>query len=153
MALIVLDLNGTVCHTKYGGAGGDFKVQRKAVTLRPFLDTFLEHIVANYDVAVWTCNGQSYANELVLKVFGRWAHSVRFVWNQSHCTVGDGREPWIKDLGKIDYDGAVFLVDDDADKCALQPAQHIPVDAFEGDKSDTALLALIGAVHRRAATC
>lgn len=149
--LVVLDLNGTLCHTEYNGRHGDYHVQRKAVTERPFLHTFLDHVFANYEVAVWTCNSERYANELVRKLFGRRAAGVRFVWNQTHCTrISDDTEPWIKDLSKIKHGGPVILVDDNKIKGRLQPDNTVCALTYNGDGEDTHLLHLIEEIHKRA---
>lgn len=93
--LVVLDMNGVVCATDYDGevygpkgAGipCDFMVKRKHVYVRPFLHTFLAHLFANYDVAMWTSNTPGYAIPIAKNTLGPYYRDLKFLWTSKECT-------------------------------------------------------------------
>ena len=143
--LVILDLNGTLCTTDYQNQTygnlklePDFNVYRKFVYLRPFIDTFLDHLFANFDVAVWTCNSQRYATGLAKEVFRHYFPQLKFVWDQTDSTpLIEGSDEWVKDLRKVwerfpQYDSkTTVLVDDSPTKAGLYPNNLIQITTYQ----------------------
>lgn len=151
--LVVFDLNGCLCKTDYDGkefgAKGpcDFKVRRKHIYVRPFIHTMLAEVTANYDIAVWTCNGKPYALPLARALFGQYYSQLKFVWTSDNCTVDAVSGEMTKDLDKItSHCGRdIVLVDDtDTKKVGTSGSGLVHIQSFIPfvERIDVALLGL-----------
>lgn len=126
--LVVLDMNGVLCYTDYDGLTygpksvhrleSDFKVRRKHVFVRPYIHTALSHLFANYDVAVWTSNGDSYALPIIQNCLGHYAKELKFLWTAKDCDVDSGTGVITKNLDKISgyRPSDIVLIDDTPSK-------------------------------------
>jgi hypothetical protein len=161
--LVVFDLNGCLCKTdfdgkEYGNMGYDFKVRRKNVYVRPFTHTMLATVTANYDIAVWTCNGRQYAEQIAKQIFRRYFSSLRFLWTAEECDLTPGSTNanecnMRKNLRKIfnccGDTSLVVMVDDTEEKilkCNVDGriSKLVVISTFfpRGDNIDTELLDL-----------
>jgi len=70
--LLVLDLDETLVHATSPPLGRpcDFMTEEFFVYVRPGLTEFLEGIVNDFEVAVWTSSSEAYARQFTQRAFG-----------------------------------------------------------------------------------
>ena len=145
--LLVLDLDETLVHAREIPLElpEDFRVGPYFVYRRPHLDTFIARVRDHYDLGVWTSSGQSYAAQIIERIFP--ADSLAFRWSHGRCTLvrdgsGKGYET-VKDLVKLKRRGyrldCVVAVDDTPAKYARSYGNLVTVREFLGDPADTEL--------------
>lgn len=134
--LFVLDLNGTIVdstHKKRAGVPHDTKVRFKFVYFRPHMKQFLDFLLDNFSVAIWTSNAQENAVESAHQIFGDRASELEFVWSRDHCVTFDRHEQYRseKRLDKLweSFDGKynplnTFIVDDSPEKIVGSGREH-----------------------------
>ena len=148
MKLLVLDLDETLVfasETKLARAE-DFRVAEFFVYKRPGLDTFIEYILQEFKVAVWTSSSATYAEIVIKEIFIK-PQRLEFAWSRQRCTwksdpeLGSGY--WIKDLKKVRKLGyslnSILIVDDSPRKLERSYGNYIRVSAFCGDPGDKEL--------------
>ncbi|KAI8830330.1 HAD-like domain-containing protein [Chytriomyces cf. hyalinus JEL632] len=100
--LVVLDLNGTLVdrltkqHERKMASQNalcpkysDLTLERCRVFLRPYLDVFLQFLLDNFHVAVWTSAVAKNAHpmtEFIMEPFGG-AEALEFVWDRDQCIL------------------------------------------------------------------
>ncbi len=149
--LLILDLDETLLFATeerlaYPEA---FVVGTCYVYPRPHLDRFLAACAVHFDLAVWTASSESYAAEVVAKIFEA-GPPPKFVWARDRCTMRsdpDTREMYrVKDLKKVRAQGYplehVIVVDDTARKHERNYGNLVIVHPFEGDDADDELIHL-----------
>ena len=145
--LLVLDLDETLVHARHDRLGHqeDFTVGPYFVYRRPHLDRFITEVAALFDLAVWTASGETYAAQVVAKIFP--SGSLKFVWSSQRCTtVRDwttGNYITIKDLSKLKKNGyaleSIIAIDDTPSKYARSYGNLVTVREFVGDTRDDEL--------------
>jgi TFIIF-interacting CTD phosphatase-like protein len=156
MKLLVLDLDETLVfasETKLARAE-DFRVAEFFVYKRPGLDTFIEYILQEFKVAVWTSSSANYAESVIKEIFLE-PQRLEFAWSRQRCTrksdpeLGSGY--WIKDLKKVRRLGhslkSILIVDDSPRKLERSYGNYIRVSAFCGDPGDKELGKLESYLH------
>jgi len=142
--LLILDMNGVlILRNKERKDEGDS---------RPYLEEFLymifEELKDRIEVAVWSSMMEHNLYPLVKFVFGEYAHSLAFVWDQKACTekwVPGLHKPllrkdlhWLRQTAWSSYlPGHVLLVDDDPIKCtANQRGTALHPTSWNGERQD-----------------
>lgn len=159
--LLILDLDETLIHSEYVPDSeshlvdfdfmmdydkGSYYYTKK----RPFLDKFLTYAFENFDVAVWTAAGETYAN-LVLQNIGVDKSNLKFFYTKENCTIKVdyvcSQYYGVKNLQKLrkkGYDLDQVLIVDDVQKTAVNNYGNlILIKPFTDDTQDTELLKLI----------
>jgi RNA polymerase II subunit A small phosphatase-like protein len=85
--LLVLDIDETLVHARESPLAHDedFCVGAYFVYRRPGLDEFVTSMLDTFDVAVWTSSGESYAAQVLERIFPPGA--LKFVWSSKRCTT------------------------------------------------------------------
>lgn len=139
--LLVLDLDETLVYAS------EFELERAAdfracgyhVYRRPHLAEFIDHVLARFEVGVWTSSGRIYADAIVAELFP--AESLRFVWASERCSI---TRDWTtgyylnrKPLKKLKRRGyrleQVIAIDDTPSKHACNYGNLVRVDEYLGD--------------------
>ncbi|KAK9766745.1 hypothetical protein K7432_003972 [Basidiobolus ranarum] len=140
--LLILDLNGTLLVRNK---------QTKAIYLRPFVPEFVDFILENFSVLVWSSAMPDNVNRMVLHVFQQ-RHSLLInAWNRTHLRLSQSnyyrKVKVVKDLSwvweKYPHWNSTntILIDDSEHKGQLQPHNHICLREFvKGDENDKELL-------------
>ena len=132
--LLILDMNGLLCHRKHvselhGGIPEEILVlaQRRGnqfVWARPYVDEFLRYCVDRFDVAIWSSATQQRLMEFMPAVVAEDVYRrLAFVWSQDQCDH-DTQDPtlWKKDLRRVykhfpqQQEEDVLLLDDVVEK-------------------------------------
>ena len=149
--LLILDLDETlVSASRKPGEHYDFQVAEYYVVERPHLGHFLEQVCEWYAIAVWTSSGQSYADELVPRIFPTPAR-LEFCWAAPRCTrrydLDLHQHYAVKDLKKVRRRGyhieRVLMIDDSPEKLERNYGNHLQISPFEGDRDDRELMAVL----------
>ncbi len=119
------------------------------------MEDFLEHSQKSFDLAVWTSSSPDYALVAVQKLFPE-SYPLECVWTSKRCTHRlnlETFEPyWVKDLRKVKRRGyrleQVLMLDDSSEKLERHYGNWLPIKAFEGDESDTALRDVLSTLER-----
>ncbi|SDZ28211.1 carboxy-terminal domain RNA polymerase II polypeptide A small phosphatase [Variovorax sp. YR634] len=145
--LLVLDLDETLVHATENALGHDedFRVGPYRVHLRPHLADFVSNVLAQFKVGVWTASGESYALQIVERIFP--SGTLEFVWSSARCTTTrdwtTGEYQSIKNLQKLKSKGypleSIIAVDDTPSKYARSYGNLVTVREFVGDRSDAEL--------------
>lgn len=145
--LLVLDLDETLIHATEETLGHDedFRVGPYRVHLRPHLSDFVSGMLTQFKVGVWTASGESYAAQVVERIFPSGA--LEFVWSSKRCTTTrdwmTGEYQSIKNLQKLKSKGypleSIIAVDDTPAKYARSYGNLVTVREFVGDRSDAEL--------------
>lgn len=142
--VLVLDMDETLIHT----SDVCFSQTLEYITVevdglvgyaykRPHVDYFLEKVVRDFDVYIFTAGSQAYAQQILDKLCPFIPESHRFY--RDSCTVVSGR--CFKDLRLIHNNFAeIVLVDDSADASAFYPRNTVSIPAWNGNISDSQLL-------------
>ncbi|KAK9762805.1 hypothetical protein K7432_011111 [Basidiobolus ranarum] len=140
--LMILDLNGTLLVRNK---------KSKAIYMRPHVPEFVEFILKNFAVIVWSSAMPDNVYRMILKVFKQRQSLLLDVWDRSHLRLNQKdyfrKVDVIKDLSWIwekhtywDSTNTV-LIDDTEHKGQLQPNNHICLREFmKGDINDKELL-------------
>jgi RNA polymerase II subunit A small phosphatase-like protein len=158
--LLVLDLDETLVHASEVELGrpADFRVHDYHVYRRPHLQAFLDHVLARFQVGVWTSSSPRYAEAVVAAVFP--PRTLRFVWASPRCSLS---RDWIsghylprKRLAKLKRHGyrleRMLAVDDTPSKHAQNYGNLVCVREFLGeDEHDDELLRLMAYLDTLAA--
>jgi len=145
--LLVLDLDETLVHATEETLAHDedFCVGPYRVHLRPHLSSFVSHVLERFRVGVWTASGESYAAQIVERIFPN--GSLEFVWSSKRCTMArdftTGGYQTLKNLQKLKTRGypleSIIAVDDTPSKYARSYGNLVTVREFLGDRSDAEL--------------
>lgn len=145
--LLVLDLDETLIHASEVELAHpeDFRFGPYFVYRRPHLSEFLKTVLADFDVAVWTSSGETYATAIIEQLFAPGA--LKFLWSSQRCTtVRDwlsGNYTVIKNLSKLKRLGyaleSIIAVDDTPSKYARSYGNLVTVSEFLGDPADAEL--------------
>jgi TFIIF-interacting CTD phosphatase-like protein len=145
--LLILDLDETLIYATKSPLDrpGDFTVGPFVVYRRPFLSEFLDRIASHFELAVWTSAGSEYAAEIAAQVFSD--YTLRFLWSAARCTQRTNHETFerytVKDLRKVTRLGfsleRMLMIDDSPEKLERNYGNHIWVQPFEGDLTDSEL--------------
>ena len=145
--LLVLDLDETLIHATEDKLDHDedFRVGPYRVHLRPHLPDFVKSVLAEFRVGVWTASGESYAAQVVERIFP--SGTLEFVWSSARCTStrnwATGEYQSIKNLQKLKSKGypleSIIAVDDTPAKYARSYGNLVTVREFVGDRSDKEL--------------
>lgn len=137
----------------------DFELNVYKVYIRPYLSQFLESIITDFDVAVWSSASDDYVHQAVTCIFPQ-DYPLLFVWGRSRCTLrrqsifdqmdfmyASDHLNYVKRLKKIKksfgipfYD--MLIVDDTPSKSVENYGNAIYPKAFKGEKDDAELLLL-----------
>lgn len=157
---LMLDLDETLIYAS------EFELDRPAdfhaagyhVYRRPHLSTFLEHVLARYDVGVWTSSGRIYAEAMCAALFP--PRTLRFLWSRERCSIGrdwdSGEYVDRKRLQKLKRHGyrleRIVAIDDTPAKHAHNYGNLVCVSEYLGeDPHDRELLHLIAYLEHLAA--
>jgi RNA polymerase II subunit A small phosphatase-like protein len=147
--LIILDLDETLV---FGfplplGRPPDFRTSEGSfVYRRPGLERFIEYCLGSFHVAVWTSAAETYAGDVVRKIFPD-PKALAFFWARDRCTEKfDQRLDaffWIKDLGKVKKLGfaleRILIIDDSAEASQQNLENLILVGEYKGQLEDDEL--------------
>jgi hypothetical protein len=92
--LLVLDINGLLVDTYYGGDNTvppprrpcDVRIGSKLVYKRANCDKFIDFCLQNFVVGVWSSARKDDVNDFVDFLFKSPKQQPAFVWHQEHCT-------------------------------------------------------------------
>jgi len=148
--LLVLDLDETLVHatelrleyTEHFRVGSYFVYQR------PNLADFITTVAKDFNVAVWTSSGETYADKVIERIFP--SGLLQFIWSSKRCTTvrdwNTGQYMIIKNLAKLKKHGyaleRIIAIDDTPSKYARSYGNLVTVREFVGDPADTELLLL-----------
>ncbi|KAI3641629.1 hypothetical protein MIR68_000326 [Amoeboaphelidium protococcarum] len=123
----------------------DFKVQQRAVFLRPSVDKFMKTLFdQGFHVALWTSAEHRNVIGIVPHLVG--ANSFKFIWCKEECEMvgweSKHKPAVVKDLSKVWDSDAInpdklfndtntILFDDSVAKTARNPSNAIIVDKFD----------------------
>lgn len=149
---LMLDLDETLLYASEVELGrrADFLALGYHVYRRPHLQTFLDHVLARYDVGVWTSSGRRYAEAVCATLFP--PRSLRFVWSSERCSLSrdwnTGDYLNRKRLQKLKAHGyrleRLLAIDDTPSKHAQNYGNLVCVSEYLGeDPHDDELLRLI----------
>jgi RNA polymerase II subunit A small phosphatase-like protein len=150
---LMLDLDETLVYASEIelGRAADFQALGYHVYRRPHLQTFLDHVLARYDVGVWTSSGRRYADAVCAALFP--PQALRFVWSSERCSLSrdwtTGEYLNRKRLQKLKTHGyrleRLLAIDDTPSKHAQNYGNLVCVSEYLGeDPHDDELLRLIG---------
>jgi TFIIF-interacting CTD phosphatase-like protein len=149
--LLILDLDETLLYATEEPLGfqEDFIVGPYSVSLRPFLKTFLDYCLDNFEVAIWTSSTEEYALEIIKQLLPSLT-TLSFLWARNRCTKRydheNGEWYWVKDLKKVRRKGynleQVIIVDDTPIKLERNYGNLIRVKEFIGEQTDHELVFL-----------
>lgn len=170
--LIILDLDETLIHSvtdeeeeKYKldiareSGMQTFNASGYTVIKRPFLDEFLDKLLNDnyYAVGIWSAGEDEYVNSIVDNIVKN-RRKLAFVMARSSCVGAKYTKPldkawniYLKNMySSINPDELdvpmhpnVILIDDRKDVTGTNNANHLCIDGFEGDPSDTLLKRLL----------
>jgi RNA polymerase II subunit A small phosphatase-like protein len=159
--LLVLDLDETLV---YGHAGDtpapsytpSFEAGPYPVFKRPYVDTFLETVLNEFDVAVWTSASKAYAEAVVFNLFKERNKELKFVYTANKCTSAYDPELMerlslknLRKVAKLGYDlDRVIAVDDTPSKYRKHYGNLVRVPPFTGDRSDDILYRLLNYLRK-----
>ena len=144
-SLVILDLNEVLLDRLYvddpkAKPDCDHFVGKFAVWLRPGARDFLDHILKDHYVAVWS-SAKAYNVDQMLDVLftPNQRRELLFVWAQEECTAHatpvdskhKGRPVFLKDLRKVwesrpEFDETnTFLIDNSIEKCEENPEKCV----------------------------
>ncbi|ORY00618.1 HAD-like protein [Basidiobolus meristosporus CBS 931.73] len=140
--LLILDLNGTLLVRSK---------KSKAIYMRPHVPEFVEFILKNFAVIVWSSARPENVNRMILKVFKHRRSLLLDVWDRSHLHLDEKdyyrKVDVVKDLTWVWEKHTQWnktntvLIDDTEHKGQLQPDNHICLTEFiKGDTGDNELL-------------
>ena len=118
------------------------------VTLRPYLNYFLEKMCTHFTIVLFTSATQEYAEEIrdLIDPDGKF---IRAVLSRKHCVetankVDRSHKKLTKDLSVIQNADIerIFIVDDSITNFVNHLAQGIPIIPFVGDSQDEELKTL-----------
>lgn len=150
---LMLDLDETLIYASdiELGRAADFQTLGYHVYRRPHLQIFLDHVLARYDVGVWTSSGRTYAHAVCAALFP--PQALRFVWSSERCSLSrdwtTGEYLNRKRLQKLKTHGyrleRLLAIDDTPSKHAQNYGNLVCVSEYLGeDPHDDELLRLIG---------
>jgi Dullard-like phosphatase family protein len=150
--LVILDLDETLVYAseEHLGYEHDFEVSHYLVYKRPYLREFIDFVLENFRVAIWTSSGEDYAAEVVNCIFGG-KDKLEFVWARNRCVRRFDpkmfEQYFIKDLKKVRRLGYsldhILMIDDTPKKLMRNYGNLVRVSPFEGDRRDEELLDLM----------
>lgn len=129
----------------------DFRALDYHVYRRPHLQAFLDHVLARFDVGVWTSSGRVYAEAVCAALFP--PQTLRFLWASERCSLSrdwnTGEYLNRKRLQKLKTHGyrleRLLAIDDTPSKHAQNYGNLVCVSEYLGeDAHDDELLRLIG---------
>ncbi|WP_140637443.1 HAD family hydrolase [Methylibium rhizosphaerae] len=145
--VLVLDLDETLVHARELPLerDEDFRVGPYFVYQRPHLASFIGSVAEDFDLAVWTASGETYAAQVIERIFP--VGLLKFVWSSRRCTTArdwtTGHYTTIKNLSKLKKQGYrlenIIAVDDTASKYARSYGNLVTVREFVGDPADAEL--------------
>ncbi|MGO1070664.1 NIF family HAD-type phosphatase [Lysobacter sp. CA199] len=155
--LLVLDLDETLIHASEVELDrpADFRAVGYHVYRRPHLQTFIDHVLAHFQVGVWTSSGRTYAEAVVAALFP--PQSLRFAWSSERCSISrdwtTGEYLNRKRLQKLKRHGyrleRMLAIDDTPYKHAYNYGNLVCVREYLGeDEHDDELLHLIPYLDR-----
>lgn len=146
--LLILDLDETLIHGSEESLGRacDLRFDRFYVYFRPGLETFLNVIASNYELAVWSSATSGYVEEIV-RALPAGPLDLRFVWSRDRCTrrfdptLHD--EYFLKDLKKVKRLGfdlaRVLILEDEPRKVWRHYGNAIYLRPYLGAEADDEL--------------
>lgn len=167
--LVVLDLDETLIHAEDGESevhpdlSPDFYSYGHPVYKRPGVHEFVEGVLDEFRIAVWTSAAGDYASVIVDHLFGQRRHELEFLWSRSHCTQKStarmfdealntephllmGWQPyhWTKEIRKIRRRGykvdRVVAVDDTPQKWASSYGNLVRVPEWKAEDPEDNVL-------------
>jgi len=145
--LLILDLDETLVHSAEHvlESPADFCFDEFFVYRRPFLAEFLDTVSEWFNLAVWSSASGPYVRTLVGHLLDD--RSLEFVWARDRCTRrfdAEARQDyWVKNLEKVKRKGIplerVLIIDDSPEKIAAHYGNHLRVQPFLGDPTDSDL--------------
>lgn len=149
---LMLDLDETLVYASEVELDrpADFRAVGYHVYRRPHLQAFLDHVLARYDVGVWTSSGSLYAEAVCAALFP--PQALRFAWSSGRCSLSrdwtTGEYLGRKRLQKLKRHGyrleRLIAIDDTPSKHAQNYGNLVCVSEYLGaDPHDDELLRLI----------
>lgn len=149
---LMLDLDETLIHASDVelDRAADFRALDYHVYRRPHLQAFLDHVLARYDIGVWTSSGRLYAEAVCAELFP--PQSLRFLWASERCSLSrdwnTGDYLNRKRLQKLKTHGyrleRLIAIDDTPSKHAQNYGNLVCVSEYRGeDAHDDELLRLM----------
>lgn len=143
---LVLDLDETLVHASFQRPEQyDFELQlefnnhpiKVYIQKRPGVDEFLNSVVYQFDVFIFTASMMEYAFPVVRQLLPTIPES--HILTRNHCKLMNGMI--VKDLSIFRRSmGSIIIVDNNALSFQLQPENGIPISTWVGDYEDNALL-------------
>ncbi|MBL3658997.1 NIF family HAD-type phosphatase [Fulvivirga sediminis] len=132
-------------------------MEKYKVYIRPGLKQFLDKLIINFKVAVWSSASDDYVKKIVNKIFPE-EYPLEFVWGRSMCTLQHDTQS-LDDLGYSDYYNHLnyskilkkikkrgigrlertLIIDDTPRKSKYNYGNAIYPSEFKGDQSDNEL--------------
>ena len=162
--LIILDINGILCHrlspisTHYDHRSYNAVISRTPIIPRPNLESFVDYLINHFCVAIWTSAKQNTADRILNSLIPNEAvqNKLLFVWTQDKCTkqqTFDDRSRknkviYQKELTKVWEEfpfwntSNTLMIDDSPEKCidAIPNCLHpIPMNGKKDPTYDEAI--------------
>lgn len=149
---LMLDLDETLVYASKVelDRAADFRAAGYHCYRRPHLQAFLDHVLARYDVGVWTSSGRIYAEAVCAQLFP--PQALRFLWSSERCSLSrdwnTGGYLNRKRLHKLKAHGyrleRLLAIDDTPSKHAQNYGNLVRVSEYRGeDPHDDELLRLM----------
>ena len=145
--LLVLDLDETLIHgTELPlGREPEAKVGPYFIYHRPGVAAFLAHVLARFEVGVWTASTLSYAHPVLDGLLER--DALAFAWGRERCTARRDHDTFecenLKDIRKLTKRGydrdKILFVDDTPAKIARSYGNYVHIRPYEGAADDREL--------------
>lgn len=150
--LLILDLDETLIFSTKNKISKqeDSTIDEYFVYKRPGLDLFLNTILIDFEIAVWTSSTEDYAEEVINKIFPK-DYPLSFVYGRTKCTptfmCEQNNYTYSKNLKKLKSKNynleKILIIDDSPEKLRRNYGNHIRVTPFVGSNDDIELFQLI----------
>ncbi|TBU00471.1 NLI interacting factor-like phosphatase [Hamiltosporidium magnivora] len=106
------------------------------ITIRPFLQEFIQSLKMKYELVLFTSAKESYARKVIGAI--TCLSEMDFYLFRDSCTFFNG--VYVKDLSRLQRDlNKVLIVDNSPHSYMFQPENSIPIFSFQGARNDNEL--------------
>jgi RNA polymerase II subunit A small phosphatase-like protein len=141
--LVILDVDNCLILSRMTDQDYDFQIPYYYIKKREHLDDFLNYLLNNFDVGIWSANSKPYVHAIV-EGLGI-ADKVKFIHTEDDCLIktDSGKPRYIKYIGNVERYGYdmkdVIMVDDNPKGFPNFKDNVIFIPPFEGKKDDDLL--------------
>lgn len=141
--LVILDVDNCLIFSRQIDIDYDFKIPYYYIKKRNHLDEFLDYVLNNFDVGIWSANSKPYVHAIVEGLGIK--DKVKFIHTEEDCiiTMNRGLTRYIKYIGNVEKYGYdmkdVIMVDDNPNGFPNFKDNVIFIPPFKGKTDDDLL--------------